>query len=204
MTSTENICMSSFKLIHVDSQYRDRKTVLMKLWTKHGLQLANLIHIDSIPKDLQKRMLTLDEQSRIILLNRRITRDEYTTLMPKQMFPFCSVYKNGAGISVLETSEALRQGNYFLCHPKEKASTVTEKEPLRSPSPSPSGGGHYRYHVSIESTRIWRSKPAYVNMDRPSDNIGKSSWDGNLVSWFQAGFQSRMLYAKHSGLLPDE
>lgn len=152
--------------------------------------------------------MSLNQKSRIVLLNRRITRGEYTTLMKKQMFPFCSVYKNCGNISVLETPEALRQGNYFLCHPREQLRdeetfSIPYRED-RSPSPSPLGTSDYRHHVPIEATRIWRNNPPYVNMDRTSESVGESSWDGNLVSWFRCGFSTRVQYAVHSGFFPTE
>lgn len=197
--------MESFKFIHVDSVYRNKETLLVKLWSEHHLQLANLRHVDSLSRELKERLMTLGPKSRVILLNRRIVIHDYSTLMTQQMFPFCSLWRGGGGVTVLDSESALQQGNYFLCHPKEKeVPKDLEHEDERSLIPSPSGGESYSYHVSIEATRIWRNNPAYVNMDRASDNIGASSWDGNLVSWFRAGFQSRMLFAFHSGLLPED
>lgn len=200
--------MEGFKLVHIDDTYRQKpENVLVRLWTQEGVCLANTAHIDSIPRDLRDRMRTLPEKVRVIILNRFILRgEEYSTLFPSaQLFPFCSVYKNGGNISLLETRQALQHGNWFLCHEKEELVLRDYYNPNTDEPLTRNGYTEYHCHVPIESAFRWKTRyPAYVNLDRDSDNIGGSSWDGNLVSWFQCGYTTRLQYASQAGLFPEE
>lgn len=197
--------MDLFKLVPVDDVHPCRHNVLVELWTTKRLQLANLVHLSQIPSHVR---LQFGEQkysrARIIILNSTAPKGCYTTLLPQKLFPFCSIYKSvyeDHRVSMLDTQEALRPQNYLLCVEvrEEKTSKPKSNHEVELP---PKERGEYRIHVSLEEVNRYQTKyPAYVNLDRSEESIGFSSWDGNLVSWFESGFTTRVQYALQSGLL---
>lgn len=197
--------MEKFKFIHIGELYRTCDDVVRQLLKLEGLFLCNLRHVDSLPADIVARLKTHDRKSQIVILNKYLPHG-YATGMQSSLFPFSSMHKHGRGSTLLSKEEALRQGNYFLCveDTADASSTTEPEERVPSWMTTNSDGVDYRYHVDIESTRMYRNDPPYVNMDRASDNIGGSSWDGNLVSWFRGQFRTRLLYGVYSGLFPEE
>jgi hypothetical protein len=196
--------MSLFKLIHIDEQYRNPETVLAEL-KKNQMFLANGRHIDAAPREMMREIRKLDIRARVIIRNKHFPRNQHSVEIEKnEQYPFSFLYKNGGDKGIIDTFDALRQGNWFLCID----STEVEKVPdstEESEDFTRSMTHEYRYHVSLEDVFRWRTKSTpYVNLDRDPDSIGQSSWDGNLVSWFQSSFTTRIQYALKIGLFPEE
>jgi hypothetical protein len=194
---------SSFKLVRVDESYlKNPGQILRQLFTNERVHLANQRHIGAIPDSMRDIMCASSDKVRFIILNDFVQIGANLLELPPKMFQFCSIYKNGLGYSVLDIREAIKPGNFFLCLSHEHkdiiddpdADVIQRSEPVE-----------YKYHVSIEETRRFHTRyPAYVNLDRSSDNIGGSSWSGNIVSWFRAGPTTRLQYGVQAGLFPEE
>lgn len=197
--------MNSFKLIRVNEEYSMCNDVIRKLFFHERLHICDMRHVGSIPRELTERIKMIPLGSNVIILNHH---SRYSS--PKDMTgiqihaPFRNMYRNCAGSSVLDRYEALRTGNYFLCI-EPQLNTVDDGVEEQSYYVSPSNNDSpYRCHVDIEELGRWVNEPPYVNLDRSSDQIGGSSWDGNLVSWFRSQFRTRLLYGVQTGLYPEE
>lgn len=169
------------------------------------MHICNLRHVCGLTPEIRAAMKTLPSNQLTIILNYHQER-WHPLSMPaiKSSFFFRSIYRNGLGSTVLDNSEALKAGNYFLCVKEVADPTDLVDEPI-SPWKTVDWHTTYIHHVAIEETQRWHTRSVpYVNMDRDADNIGGSSWDGCLDRWFKAGFRTRILYGVHSGLFPEE
>lgn len=167
--------------------------------------MAGTNFVGSLPRFMVDHMRMLPETQKIIILNQPTLRNKPARHLfgVDSKFSFRMLYKSGAPSCVINTNEALRVGNYFLCFELvNEPDEMSLRDNLGGPSRSHIH--EYRYHVDIEATRRWRNDPPYVNLDRDSDSIGGSSWDGNLVSWFGCAFSTRMHFGRQAGLFPEE
>ncbi len=173
-----------------------------------GNNLIGSLSIGSIERHFMREIVSRGKV--IILLNQNCKSD-----IPEQVlregspFSFRTLHKNGRGSSIVTEDEALREGNYFLCIDRERfnqgKSDLDITPGIYGENKVPERVHEYKCHIDPAKAFVWRTRrPAYVNLDRSTDSIGGSSWDGNLVSWMGCGFGTRMQYGVQSGLFPDE
>ena len=189
-------------IVPIDETYRTSDNLLATLMERKGVMLAGTRMEGEVPYEITRYIQIHHPEARLIVANKNVPRGGVLSEIPKDApFPFCSLWKSNQGKTFLSKEEALVSCNYFLCI--ERENPPLEKEPSEDFRTATTH--EYKCHVNPETFSRWHTKyPAYVNLDRDSDNIGGSSWDGNLVSWFHAGFGSRIQYAIQSGLFPTE
>ena len=192
--------MSSLKLVSISDGYMDKRTVLQRLWLNRQAQLACRRRIEEYALTLGALMSFLDDDACVVFLNARTSLGTYSTLMLRRLlFPFCILRKNQRDPYVTTPAQALKKGNYFVCCDRDM---VIEHFPENHPK-AVNLDGQYPYHVPIEATKMWRNKPPYVNLDRDEESLGYSSWNGNLVSWLDSSFGTRIQFGVHTGILND-
>jgi len=195
--------MSSFKLVPVGRGFRTKSTLLKNVWLHEDAQVASYRQLIEDRLIVDAVLSHLEPEQTVVILGRQIEKGEYTTLALKSLgfFPFALIRKLDKNPQFVNAEKALVDGHLILCHEKEKVD-----DPFIQHRPRPAAiGEEYRSHVDPASFSRWHTKrPAYANVNRTSDNIGGSSWDGNLVSWLNSGYTSRIQMAVQSGLITEE
>ena len=197
--------MHKLRFVRLIAEYTNPATLLGRLLEREGVYPAGINFAGSLPRDMVDQMKMLPDEQRVIIVNQPTLRNKPVRRLSGagSVFPFRTLYKNGGATHVIAIKEALTVGNYFLCF--EAKCGIEERVSHDGPESIERFDTYeYRCHVDIEATRVWRNDPPYVNLDRDSDSIGNSSWDGNLVSWFESAFSTRMHFARQAGLLPEE
>jgi hypothetical protein len=197
--------MINLRLIRVQEPYLRLRGLQNRLLAIEGVCIAGSNFAGSLPKEMVDRIRKLDERQKVVVLNQPTVRGHPPkTLQPlNSEFVFRSLHKNGANTTLLETSHALVERNYFLCIEGVEDEVIGDWDEPQNCAQFDTY--EYRCHISLEEVFRWRNQnQPYVNLDRDPDSIGYSSWDGNLVSWFRSEFSTRIHFARQAGLISTE
>jgi hypothetical protein len=194
------------RFIPITQDYIDNpEHVIQKLKIQEGAYLCGRESFGSLKG---KRMLDVRasrmKNKDIIVLNEYVNPSRLSNRVQLREFQFCSYCSSSACTGIIENRHALVLGNYFLCRNITSIEDATADEIPGGQALSISFTHEYVCHTDLNNCRYHTKYPAYVNLDRSSDNIGMSSWDGNLTSWMRAGFTTRIQYGVQAGLFPEE
>ncbi len=194
--------MSSFKLVPITAEH-NAENVGRLLFEKEGLYLLPRKYAPSIPHEIMLQIP--DRKKRIILLNMDVPLSKIPINIPRESGIFAYAHKNHMGYTELDTDQVFMPGNCLmgfipsslLINRDTDAYGTSEKIERFSTM-------EYRCHLDPDSIEWQTRYSPYVNVNRDSESIGYSSWDGNLVRWFGSGFATRIQYAIASGLFPED
>lgn len=204
--------MIQLDLVRISEDILWYKGISKIVYKRTSTHIAGQKIIGNIPDLFIRRMQKLPYKINVVIVNEPLLFAPADHIFNKKRFsPYGVIWRDGTGVTYLPLADVLVEGNYFLCiSVTEKAflpyHTLTEDEKSGLQyAKKRSYTDEFAYHTNIEGTRTYRTKcPAYVNLDRTSESIGSSAWDGNLTRWFEAGYTTRVQYASQSGLLPEE
>jgi hypothetical protein len=171
---------------------------------RYKVKIVGKESLGSFDEETKKRIREISEKGSAVILND--TSDRRLPIPFKErLFPFCILSPSGRQVTVVNSKTALKPGNFILFYMRPTNGLIVPENDNFPQRVSPSCGMQFTCHAEVTEIFRWRTKyKPYVNLDRDEECIGFSSWSGNLTSWFDACFGTRIQYGMKAGLFPEE